>query len=650
MSWTEVNDREGLPYGGMPYEESLWRMEETDPDLVRKVRAARPVGNARDAGAIRAPYADGDFDGGPNPGFEDGGGYDDYVRSEIIDWTPNAPYLESDHQRRDPSLSRSQINVRYNGNRGNYDYLPQHAELFYGFTGNDPRGAQNDPLLNEIRGQMTARAENITVRMGNNDTTGEAERPWTNQSISYGMKEVQRRAKRAAKIFSVQREGRPWARNVTADALKYGKDGGTHRAAAMGNGVEGLPSIDARFQRGDEGGEGLMHAPRTSDGGRAANAQAAGPWRHTGGTTDMGKAAVSQQRGSGRGMMGSNVVGGALAKASAMDQKSRESFTSNMTARQTLTARAGIAAKMAMAAMHGNTVNVADQRQSESVTGRSSGMGATYRDIQAAQKYTGLSGPRTESTTGIVMAPGAPTANMSAAQRASLASGSTARQRGEVADGVEVAQGRTVMPSGQTMNASYKSEANASRNAHLINAVNIAAALKAGNASALRKVADHAIFDGTRAVERSDESVGATSMGLRPRNDPGRRNAAVDADAGPGVTSAASRQLGGVSYQSTPLQRQQNVSTGATTLETTEWRKSDETQQGQQKMPEHRGGNDNSTSKRTASDANSNSTFAIDHSVGGRATFVGSMKHRGFHEGDEQLYDGPEDSQLIDSA
>ena len=41
MSWTEVNMREGLPDVGMPHETILWRMEETDPELVRMARARR---------------------------------------------------------------------------------------------------------------------------------------------------------------------------------------------------------------------------------------------------------------------------------------------------------------------------------------------------------------------------------------------------------------------------------------------------------------------------------------------------------------------------------------------------------------------------------------------------------------------------------
>ena len=226
MSWTEVKTREGIPYGGMPYESILWRMEETVP---------APTGDAEN---YAAEYADGD-----DSGDEDGlgyGGYGGYVRAEIIDRAPDTYLFESDQQRRDPTGSRSQINLRYNGNRGAYSDLPRHEELFIGFMGNDPRGAVNDPLLNQMRGQMDARAENLTVRMGDNDANHVAERPWANQSISYGMKELQRRVKKNTKIFQMSKEGRPWGSNATVDSLKFGQFHGAARTEALASGVEGL--------------------------------------------------------------------------------------------------------------------------------------------------------------------------------------------------------------------------------------------------------------------------------------------------------------------------------------------------------------------------------------------------------------------------
>lgn len=108
MSYLEINTREGLPYGGMPYDALVAKLEETDPALVAEVHGDDEFSDIQDE-------------------------YKNYVRSEITDWAPDAPSLESDHPRRDPAYSRSLLNLRYNGNRGSYDWLPQHPELFYGW-------------------------------------------------------------------------------------------------------------------------------------------------------------------------------------------------------------------------------------------------------------------------------------------------------------------------------------------------------------------------------------------------------------------------------------------------------------------------------------------------------------------------------------
>jgi hypothetical protein len=394
MSWTEVNMREGLPDGGMPYETILWRMEETDPALVAAVRhmgssmsdwrASGPGGAGRAGGpGGPASYAGGDYTAG---GYDD---YDDYARAEIIDWAPNAPYLESDHQRRDPSLSRSQLNLRVNGNRGSYDYLPQHPELYIGFTGNDPRGATNDPLLNQARGHANARAETITARMGDNDDNHLAERPWTNQSISYGMKEVHRRTKRNTKVFDIMREGRPWSQNVAADAARYGAGAGAERAAGADVGGEGLADAhlqdansqdaNSRFRGGDSGGAALMGAaPRTADGGVGAGASPAGPWRHTGGEAALGAARVGHARAAGPLAVGPAGSGGALAAATGADAAWAAAQTSRAPNRRQL------AASAALAARHGRAVRLGRPETAPGGSLVRAGVGASARLAPAA--------------------------------------------------------------------------------------------------------------------------------------------------------------------------------------------------------------------------------------------------------------------------
>ena len=114
-SGIEINDQKGMRHGGMPYDTILYKLEETDSELIDEVRGEDDFHDIQD-----------DFT--------------NYVRTEITDWAPDGTFLESDTVRRDPALSRSMLNLRYNGTRGSYPELPRHPELFYGFTGNDPRG------------------------------------------------------------------------------------------------------------------------------------------------------------------------------------------------------------------------------------------------------------------------------------------------------------------------------------------------------------------------------------------------------------------------------------------------------------------------------------------------------------------------------
>lgn len=191
MSYTEVRTREGMPYGGVPHDTILMKLEATDPDAVDAVRGYDPDNSVSEA-------------------------YRNHARNEIIDWSPDVPGVESDGPRRNPSASRMVINRHYNGNRGSYsDEAARHPEMFIGFTGNDPRGTTNDPRFDQVRGHMTSRAANLTARMGDNNSDHVAERPWTNQSIGYGMQEVKRRVKRSTHVFTVSKEGRPAGRNTT---------------------------------------------------------------------------------------------------------------------------------------------------------------------------------------------------------------------------------------------------------------------------------------------------------------------------------------------------------------------------------------------------------------------------------------------------
>ena len=311
MSYTEIRHREGMPYGGMPYDVILEKLEETDQELVEQVRGYDSIRN-----------------------FEDN--YGDYVRSEIIDWSQDAPFLESDHTRRDPGLSRSILNLHYNGTRGSRPELPRHPEMFYGFTGNDPRGTSNNPRFDELRGHITARAANMAVRMGDNDDNHIAERPWTAQGISYGMKEAQRRTKNNLRVFSVQKEGRPWGRNTAMNDFSMGYI----RDVQLNDGHESfvntsITAIDQEFN-GQYGG--LFPLINT-------------PWRHITGDTDLAVQNYGHVRG----------VRGEVANKSRVHGKTDQDFNKSMQSRGTNQKTLG--ASMALAIKYQNAMKSAAHDQ-----------------------------------------------------------------------------------------------------------------------------------------------------------------------------------------------------------------------------------------------------------------------------------------------
>lgn len=264
-----MKDREGLPFGGMPNDILLLKLEETDPALVGGVR-------------------------GYNNHYDVAGEHDKYVRSEIVDWGSDTPFLESDKTRRDPGLSRSILNLHYNGTRGSNPELPRHPEMFYGFTGNDPRGSTNDPRFDQMRGQMMARAGDLTVRMGNNDTNHIAERPWTNQSISYSMKELQRRVKGNLRVFDTEKDGRSVGNSIVADHYTAGKV----RSAVFGAGGETFQDR-ARFtgnNRNSQSDHGTASGHFVQAARGAVKKSEHTPWFIAEGEADLGVQDYSQGR------------------------------------------------------------------------------------------------------------------------------------------------------------------------------------------------------------------------------------------------------------------------------------------------------------------------------------------------------------------
>jgi hypothetical protein len=478
MSYTEINARNGgLPYGGVPHDRILEKLEETDPDLVAQARGYDEFHDVEDE-------------------------YNNYTRAEIIDWTPDVPYLESDQPRRDPALSRSQLNLRYNGTRGSNPELPRHPELFYGFTGNDPRGAVNDPRFDQIRGQMTSRAANLTVRMGDNDDHHLAERPWTGQAISYAMKDIQRRIKDATKVFDVQKVGRPWGRNVVADQFAA-RD---LRGQSIGAGAESLAYQtgdfhESRFAAGDHApaADGEGGGARGVDKSHFAGAGRA-PWLAAVGEADLGVQSYGQSRGQGRALASPAGQGGGRARAGAADQDFEESRAGGGANRNTLAATMGLAARAR----------------------RNARAGAPDQDMAVAREAG--------------YAPGGgllPARDLAALYRNAVED-QARRPATEVQDGDGGALGGSagLVPSATTQRATRASLAATAANDHLTNAESIVAGLREGTAAGRRRIAGAVVADGARPDLAAE---GATRGGLAPGRDYGRVAKLADA----AVTTAA---------------------------------------------------------------------------------------------------------------
>ncbi len=471
MSYTEIRSREGLPYGGMPYDAIAAKLEETDPELVEEVRGFDEFHTVEDD-------------------------YDTYVREEITDWGPDAPFLESDHARRDPGLSRSILNLHYNGTRGSHPELPRHPELFYGFTGNDPRGSVNDPRFDEVRGHITSRAANLTVAMGDNDDNHVAERPWTAQSISYGMKELQRRLKGNTKIFSVSKEGRPWSRNYVADQFAPGD----LRAAQLRAGDDGfqdnIPGFDgfhgpapARFAAGD-------HGPATelfSDGARGAGVpdDRAAPWRHVTGDGDLGVQQYGQQRSGGRADLAPGAVGGGRARVGGADQDWGATLRSRGTNRKVL------GASMAQAARHR----------------------AALKSGRPDQDWSQAAGYVNQATPGSGLAPSRDVGRL----YRDTVEDQSRRPGTEVQDGdggrLGAASGLT--PAAHPEHAVRSGVAAVTPNDYLTNAESIVKGLREGSAAGRRRIADRVVADGARHLAVG-EAEPAARRGLAPARDPAR--------------------------------------------------------------------------------------------------------------------------------
>jgi hypothetical protein len=211
MSYTDINQHRGMNFGGINEDEIIHKLEITDPELIADVK-------------------------GNNDFYTPDDDYNNYARSEIIDRTPDNTFLESDRTRRDPAISKSILNLRYNGSRGSNPNLPRHPELFIGFTGNDPRGADTQPRFDMMRGHATTRSLNLSARFQESNDGQISDRPWTGPNFVHGMKDLHNRLKGNTKVFTTEKTGLDPGRNIAVDEFFAVKS----KRAVISGGNEGI--------------------------------------------------------------------------------------------------------------------------------------------------------------------------------------------------------------------------------------------------------------------------------------------------------------------------------------------------------------------------------------------------------------------------
>lgn len=576
MSYLEggIRAREGMPYGSIPYDAVIAKLEETDPTLVKEVSGADFFNDIEDQ-------------------------YKDYARTEIIDWAPDAPYLEEDHPRRDPAWSRSMLNLRYNATRGSHPELPRHPEIFYGFTGNDPRGANTDPRFDVMRGHITARAANLEARMLDSDDNFEAERPWTDPSISYGMKEIHRRLQNNTRVFTVQKEGRPWGRNIAMDELA----GLRARQIQYWNGQESLD------YPGRERFYGSDYQPATDNqGGGIRGVDRRGgfdsaPWRSTAPDGDLAVQDYNQVRSQGRERIGTGSIGGGRKRVAWSDQDIDERLA---TERARGANRQTLGATMAVAARHRKNTRVGrpDDAPGYSLEMLAMGKAPLARDVTLAYRRQAEDTER--------------------------------RPAGTVQDDEGVQVGGAGLRPGtnpeRAMRASETTHPNSV--AHLADAEAIVRGLREGTASGRRKIANHVVASGVM----SDIFEGATAnqgRSLKPATDYGRLQRFAEV---PLTRAAASEGLEVQSYRSAaPVANDRRVEHGQAGDQTLYGSSIEGDVGGKSKIPEFRSHTTDQTELGDADQAVFGMDAAVTGGMAGGAQSTASVRATDW--GDEGILD-----------
>jgi len=504
--------------------------------------------------------------------------YQEHVRSEIIDWGPDAPFLESDNTYANPEMSTQKLNLRYNGTRGSSYELPRNPEVFIGFTGNDPRGVTNNPRFDLMRGQITNRTPDLTVNMGYNADYHEAERPWTNQSISYGKKYIQRQVKGNTKIFTPSKVNSIYSSStVVADEYASGRA----RVANMAAGDESLPAARQMFA----GAEGPAADSEGTYRGQAYYEPGKAPWHRATGETELGVHKFGQVRAKGAAAPGANGVGGGRVNPADAEHLWNESQATSSTRRQDL------GASMALAARHGKAVRSGeaghDHRESAEAARVTAGNLAPGRNPERAGRKGDATHDHRESVEAARSGRGlVPGQNLERAGRLGdvthdhresveaarsgkgLVPGQNlerASRKGDAShdhrESIEAARsGKGLVPGQNPERAGRKALGAATDNTYLTNVGAIVKGLREGTAASRRKIAGAVIADGNRNGALSD----AARMALGRQGAPQRAahtgiNAAQSHDDG---TWKASNEVSKIKASNNELNLRHTTATG----------------------------------------------------------------------------------------
>jgi len=90
------------------------------------------------------------------PGDDPRSVLEEYHRSTVTDFRPDAPIYEDEMTRRDQH-SEERLNVHYHGGRSRY--TPDHSEMFLELTEQDPRGTQTEPDMRKTVDQARFREQ-----------------------------------------------------------------------------------------------------------------------------------------------------------------------------------------------------------------------------------------------------------------------------------------------------------------------------------------------------------------------------------------------------------------------------------------------------------------------------------------------------------